>query len=114
MATPAPVAPKINQDAMMQFAFKVVGDLAAAMSGPLIYIGDRLGIFKALADGKPLTAPELAEKTGLKERYVPEWGSAMVASEYLKYDPQTRKLTMPPEHAQVLSNEDSPVFTGGL
>ncbi len=44
-----------NPDKTMNFAFKVVGDLAAAMSGPLIYIGDRLGLFKALANGNPLT-----------------------------------------------------------
>lgn len=111
---PAASAPAINQDAMMMFAFKVVGDLSAAMSGPLMYIGDRMGIFKALSDGKPVTAAELAEKTGLKERYVREWASAMVAAEYLKYDPATQKITMPAEHAQVLANEDSPVFTGGL
>ncbi len=106
--------PGINSESMMNFAFKVVGDLAAAMSGPLIYIGDRLGLFKALAEAGPVTVQHLAEKAGLKERYVREWASAMVAAEYLCYDPETRKVSMSPEQAMVLANEDSPVFTGGL
>src|SRR5438445_833426 len=72
-----------NPDKTMNFAFKVVGDLAAAMSGPLMYIGDHLGLFKALADGNPITVQELAEKLRLKERYVREWASAKVAAEYL-------------------------------
>jgi 2-polyprenyl-3-methyl-5-hydroxy-6-metoxy-1,4-benzoquinol methylase len=104
----------LNQESMMQFAFKVVGDLAAAMSGPLVYIGDRLQLFKALAESKAVTPQQLAEKTGLNERYVREWCSAMVAAEYLKYDPQTRTVALPPEHAMVLAHEDSPVFVGGL
>jgi len=113
MGSPA-TSPAVNPDKMMNFAFKVVGDLAAAMSGPLIYIGDRLGLFKALADGVPVTTQELAGKLGLKERYVREWASAMVASEYLSYDPASRRISMSPEQAMVLANEDSPVFTGGL
>ncbi len=105
---------QLSQERMMEFAFKVVGDLAAAMSGPLLYIGDKLGLFKLLAASGPLTVAELAERTGLNERYLREWSSAMVAAEYLKFEPQSGKLTLPPEHAMVLANDDSPVFTGGL
>jgi 2-polyprenyl-3-methyl-5-hydroxy-6-metoxy-1,4-benzoquinol methylase len=108
------VQPEINSEQMMNFAFKVVGDLAAAMSGPLLYIGDRLGLFKALAETGPVTVEKLAANQGLKERYVREWASAMVAAEYLKYDPNTRSVSLPPEHAMVLAHDDSPVFTGGL
>lgn len=106
--------PQINTEQMMNFAFKVVGDLAAAMSGPLLYIGDRLGLFKALAGTGPVTVEQLAADQGLKERYVREWAAAMVAAEYLKYDPTTRTISLPPEHAMVLAHDDSPVFTGGL
>ncbi|HKS96332.1 MAG TPA: methyltransferase domain-containing protein [Terriglobia bacterium] len=113
MGSPA-TSPAVDHDKMLNFAFKVVGDLAAAMSGPLIYIGDRMGLFKALADGAPVTSHELAEKLGLKERYVREWASAMVAAEYLSYDPQSRRFSMSPEQAMVLAHETSPVFTGGL
>lgn len=112
-ASPA-AAPQLNQQKMMDFAFKVVGDLAAAMSGPLIYIGDRLGLFKELAFSGSMTVQQLADKTGLQERYLREWSSAMVASEYLTYDPATQKISLKPEHAMVLANEDSPVFVGGL
>lgn len=112
--TQTATSPEINSEAMMAFAHKVVGDLAAAMSGPLLYIGDRLGMFKVLAEGGPSTVEDLARKLSLNERYVREWTSAMVAAEYLKYDPQTHHISLPPEHAMVLAHEDSPVFTGGL
>jgi 2-polyprenyl-3-methyl-5-hydroxy-6-metoxy-1,4-benzoquinol methylase len=106
--------PAIDSESMMKFAFKVVGDLAAAISGPLIYIGDRLGLFKILAESGPMTIHELAEKSGLKERYLREWASSMVASEYLAYDPTSRRISMSPEQAMVLAQENSPVFVGGM
>ncbi len=105
---------KSSQERMMEFAFKVVGDLAAAMNGPLVYIGDKLGLFKVLAEVGPVTSAQLAERTGLNERYLREWCSAMVAAEYLIYEPNNRTVALPPEHAMVLANDDSPVFTGGL
>lgn len=98
----------------MQFAHRVVGDLAAAMAGPLLYIGDRLGIFRALAASGPLTVQELADQTGLNERYLREWSAAMVAAEYLSYDPPRRTITLSREHAAVLADERSPVFVGGM
>ncbi len=104
----------VNPDAMMNFAHKVVGDLAAAMNGPLVYMGDRLGIFKMLASSGPLTAAQLADKCNLNERYVREWCAAMTAGEYLKYDPAKGTFTLPAEHAMVLANEDSPVFAMGF
>src|SRR5438128_1547800 len=107
MATAEKVQPQVNQQQMMDFAFKVVGDLAAAMSGPLIYIGDKLGLFKTLASSGPLTVGELAERTNLNERYLREWSSAMVAAEYLQYDPATQRVALSPEHSMVLANDDS-------
>jgi 2-polyprenyl-3-methyl-5-hydroxy-6-metoxy-1,4-benzoquinol methylase len=105
-------APDLNQ--ALQFAFKVVGDLASAMNTPLIYIGDRLGIFKAMADGKPVTSEELAQKTGLTERYIREWMKAMIAAEYLTYNSETRRASLSQEHALVLAQEGSPVFVMGV
>ena len=102
-----------NLDQALQFAFKVVGDLAAAMNTPLIYIADRLGIFKAMADGKPVNSEELAQKTGLTERYLREWMKAMIAAEYLSYNPDTGRATLSPEHALVLAKDGSPVFLMG-
>ena len=106
-----PIAPNLDQ--ALQFAFKVVGDLAAAMNTPLIYIGDRLGIFKAMADGKPVDSEELAQKTGLTERYLREWMKAMIAAEYLSYNPDTGRASLSPEHALVLAKDGSPVFLMG-
>jgi 2-polyprenyl-3-methyl-5-hydroxy-6-metoxy-1,4-benzoquinol methylase len=113
MATPAGVgaAPDLNQ--ALQFAFKVVGDLASAINAPLIYIGDKLGIYKAMSDGQPVNSEELAQKTGLTERYVREWMKAMIAAEYLSYNPDTRRATLTPERALVLAKDGSPVFLMG-
>lgn len=110
----APVPGQPDHEKMMQFAFKVVGDLAAAMSGPLLYIGDRLGLFKQLAETGPITVDELAARTGLNHRYLREWTSAMVAAEYLQYEPASGTIHLSPENAKVLADEDSPVFVGGI
>ncbi len=96
------------------FCLKVVGDLAAAMSGPLLYLGDREGLFKTIASQGPMTVAELAKATGLQERYLREWSAAMVAAEYLSYDPASGKLWLLPERAMVLANETSPAFVGGM
>ena len=60
---------------------RLVGDVGACVTGSLIVLGDQLGLYKAMADGKPVTAMELAGKTGLKERYVREWLSGQAAAE---------------------------------
>jgi SAM-dependent methyltransferase len=96
------------------FLFQVSGDIGAAMFGALNYIGDRLGIFKALADSGSVTSAELAAKTGLNERYLREWLSAMSAATYINYDAATAKYSMTPEHALVLAREESPFFLGGF
>lgn len=103
----------VNQEKMMEFAFKAVGDMAAAFSGPLIYIGDRLGLFKTIAAQGPLTVEQLTEKTKLQLRYLQEWTAAMTASGYLDFDPQKKSFSLSPEKAMVLANEDSPVFVQG-
>jgi 2-polyprenyl-3-methyl-5-hydroxy-6-metoxy-1,4-benzoquinol methylase len=94
-------------------AFRVVGDFGGAFALALGYIGDRLGIFRAMAGAGPLSSEELAQKTGLNERYVREWAKAMVASEYIDYDAATGKFVMTPEQAAVLTNETFPYFVGG-
>ncbi|MGH9534716.1 MAG: class I SAM-dependent methyltransferase [Terriglobales bacterium] len=114
MATSVTSSAGPDPGAMMNFAHRVVGDLAAAIAGPLLYIGDRFGLFRLLADQGPMAVQTLAEKTGLNERYLREWSSAMVAADYLRYDPQQRTLALPAEHAAVLANEDSPLFVGGM
>ena len=96
-----------------EFVGKALADLGGAFSVPLVRIGDRLGLYKALHAGGPMTAGELAEKTGIAQRYASEWLSQQAASTYLSYDAATARFTLPPEHAMVLAVEDSPVNLQG-
>jgi SAM-dependent methyltransferase len=96
------------------FAGQMTNDLGAAMQGALTYIGDRMGIFKALAAAGSVTVGELATRTGLNERYLREWLGAMTAAKYIEYNPANARYTMAPEHAMILANEDSPFFMGGF
>jgi 2-polyprenyl-3-methyl-5-hydroxy-6-metoxy-1,4-benzoquinol methylase len=108
------VAEQLDWKKAKDFLFQVSGDIGAAMFGALNYMGDRLGIFKALAEAGSVTSAELAVKTGLNERYLREWLSAMSAATYIDYDPTTKKYSMTPEHALVLAKEESPFFMGGF
>jgi 2-polyprenyl-3-methyl-5-hydroxy-6-metoxy-1,4-benzoquinol methylase len=95
------------------FVNRLLGDIGAATSGALVILGDHLGLFKAMADGEPLTAAELAGRVGVKERYVREWLSAQAASDYIIYDERTDRFSLPPEQAMVFAQEDSPAFFMG-
>lgn len=97
-----------------EFAGLMTNDLGAAMQGALSYIGDRLGIFKSLADAGAVTSVELAAKTGLDERYLREWLGAMTAAKYINYDAAVGRYSMPREHAMILADETSPFFMGGF
>jgi SAM-dependent methyltransferase len=92
------------------FMHKIVGDMAAAMSGSLVITGTKLGLYKALADQGAATSAELAERLGLDERYVREWLSAQAASGFVDYDPSSRRFSLNAEQRMALSNEDSPVY----
>jgi 2-polyprenyl-3-methyl-5-hydroxy-6-metoxy-1,4-benzoquinol methylase len=84
------------------------------MRGGLMYIGDRLGIFGSLADAGSVTAAELAQRTGLNERYLREWLGAMATAEYVEHDAEADTYFLPPEHALPLADEEFPFFTGGF
>ncbi|HEX6124256.1 MAG TPA: class I SAM-dependent methyltransferase [Pyrinomonadaceae bacterium] len=96
-----------------RLAFKVVEDMGGAFTMALGYLGKHLGLYKALAGAGPITSAQLAERTGLNERYVREWAKAMVAAEYIDYEPETKRFLMTEEQAFVLTDEDSPLFVGG-
>ncbi len=104
----------LDQAKAEKFVFRVVDDIATALRGGLCYIGDRLGIFKALASAGPVTVEELAKKTRLNARYLREWLGSMATADYVEYDPQTDRYTLPPEHALALADEESPFFAGGF
>jgi SAM-dependent methyltransferase len=92
---------------------KAIADMGASISGALIAIGERLGLYKALAAG-PLTSGELAGKTGTHERYVREWLNAQAAGGYITYDAESKAYRLPPEQALALAVEDSPAYLPGF
>ncbi|HSS20874.1 MAG TPA: class I SAM-dependent methyltransferase [Pyrinomonadaceae bacterium] len=103
----------INEEKMHAFLGKVVGDFGAALSSSLVYIGQKLGLYKALAAAESATPAELAEKTSTNERYVREWLINQAASGYIEYDAATGRYSMTPEQATGMANESSPFFVGG-
>lgn len=103
----------VDQERLESFVHQAVGDLGAAISGLLVHIGDRLGLYKAMASAGPVTSADLATRTGTAERYVREWLGNQAAGGYVCYDPKTGTYELPAEHAMVLAGEDSPVFLGG-
>jgi hypothetical protein len=98
----------IDEAKLNQFVGQMLGDLGGALSVPLVRIGDRLGLYRALHADGPMTPAELGTKTNVAERYAREWLSHQAASGYLVYDAGTGKFTLPPEQAMVFADPDSP------
>ena len=104
---------EIDEDKMNAFLGKVIGDFGASLSSVLGYIGQKLGLYEALADSSGLTPPELAAKTNTNERYIREWLINQASGDYVHYDPATGKYSMLPEQAVALTDEESPFYVGG-
>jgi SAM-dependent methyltransferase len=104
----------VNPDKLNAFMGKMLGDVGAAMNASLMLLGDKLGLYKALAAKGPLTAAELAKATGTTERYIREWLAAQAASGYVEYDSASGKFSMSPEQTLVFGDDDSPVFLGAV
>ena len=102
----------IDEDKMNQFLGKVVADFGASLSSALVYIGQKLGLYQALAEG-PATPTELAERTNTHERYVREWLINQAAGGYAEYDAGSGKYSLTPEQATALTDEHSPFYVGG-
>ncbi len=107
--------PKLNidPDKLNAFMGKALADMGAAIGTSLILIGDRLGLYKAMAGAGPITSQEVATKTGTTERYVREWLAAQAAAGYVEYDAASGKFTLPDEQALALAVENSPAFIPG-
>jgi SAM-dependent methyltransferase len=103
----------IDQAKLDAFLGQIVGELGAAMNAALVLIGDKLGLYKAMAGAGPMTAAELAQRTNTDERYVLEWLSAQAAGGYVTYDAAARTFTLPNEQAFALAVEDSPAYLPG-
>jgi ubiquinone/menaquinone biosynthesis C-methylase UbiE len=102
----------MNEATLMEFVHKSVGDVGALLAGSMVVIGDRLGLYRAMADKGPMTADELAAATGTQPRYVAEWLGAQAATGYLLYEGDGRYV-LPAEHAIPLTDETSPACVIG-
>ena len=103
----------VDQAKLEEFVGRAVGDLGSALTAALVVIGDKLGLYKAMASAPPLTPAELAKRTGTAERYVREWLNAQAAAGYLSYDTASGRYFLSPEQAVALADETSPAFVLG-
>ena len=98
-----------------EFVGRFAADLGAVLHCATVLIGDRLGLYRAMADGQWLTAEDLAGRTNTHLRYVREWLAAQAASGYAEYDPASERFRLTPEQAFALTSELNPLFApGGL
>ena len=103
----------VDEQRLQQFLGQAVTDMGAALNGALVMMGGELGLWRSMAGAGPLTAAEVAERSGVPERYVREWCSAEAASGYLEYDADDETFMLPPEQAMAFADEDSPVYLLG-
>lgn len=105
-------APALDMDRLNAFIHQFVTDLGASAHAGMVVIGEKLGLYKALAAG-PMSSKELATQTKTDERYVREWLSSQAAGGYITYDANTNKFSLSDEQAFTLANEDSPAYLPG-
>ncbi len=96
------------------FVFRAVDEVGATLNTALVVMGDRLGLYRAMAGAGPLTPAELAERCNVSERYTREWLNAQAAGGYVEYQAETGRYILPPEQAVALTDSDSPAFLPGF
>src|SRR2546421_3084369 len=106
-----PVA--IDGQKLEQFVFRAVDEVGATLNTALVVMGDKLGLYRALAGAGGLTPVELARRTGVSERYVREWLNAQAAGGDVEDDPVARVYTLPPQQTGALTDASSPAFLPG-
>src|SRR5580658_7528291 len=105
-------APALDMDKLNTFIGQFVTDLGASVHAGMVVIGERLGLYKALAAG-PMTPAELAAKTGTDARYLREWLASQAAGGYITYDETANRFSLTQEQAFTLAHEDSPAYLPG-
>ncbi|HTU96921.1 MAG TPA: class I SAM-dependent methyltransferase [Solirubrobacteraceae bacterium] len=105
---------EVDGDKLMEFVFRAVGEVGATLNAALVVMGDKLGLYRGLADGGAQSPAELAERTGTAERYVREWLNAQAAGGFVAYDPNGGRYSLPPEQAVALTDPDSPAYLPGF
>ena len=103
----------MNEEKLMTLLGKIVGDLGAAYSVPLVRMGEQLGLYAALRDHGPLTSDGLAGHTGCAERYVREWLANQAAGGYIEHDSAIGSFALTPEQAAVFADPEGPVYMLG-
>jgi SAM-dependent methyltransferase len=103
----------VDQAKLEQFVGKALGDIGSALTASLVVIGDKLGLYRAMAGAGPMTSKEIAAKTHTNERSVREWLNAQAAAGYVEYDAASGRYTLPPEQAVALVDEESPACVLG-
>ncbi len=107
-------AASVDPDKLMAFVFEAVDEVGATLNSALVVLGDKLGLYRAMAGAGPLTSDELAERTGTAERYVREWLNAQAAGGYVVYSPVTGRYELPAEQTVALTEPSSPAFLPGF
>jgi SAM-dependent methyltransferase len=108
------MAATVDEGRLEALMGRAVADMGAAVSAPLLLIGERLGLYKAMAGGGPLTPSDVALRAGASERYVREWLANQAAGGYVDYDADTDRYELNPEQALALADEDSPFYVLGF
>ena len=103
----------VDEQKLHDLLGRAIVDFGAVSTAPLVIIGDRLGLYRALASQGPMTSAELATHTETSERYVREWLNAQAASGYVHYDAGSGRYELTPEQALVFADADSPAFIVG-
>ena len=103
-------AVNINQDKLMSLVGMAMSELSGANGGVMISVGNKLGLYKAMAGRGPMFPAELAKRAGCAERYVREWLNCNAAGGYVTYHPETQQYELSPEQAMMLADDTSPVF----
>ena len=104
----------LDIDKLFEFVFRAVDEVGATLNTALVVMGDRLGLYRALARRGALTPGELAAETETAERYVREWLNAQAAGGYVEYEPETGRYSLPPEQTAALTDESSPAYLPGF
>jgi hypothetical protein len=101
----------MDEAKLQDFMGKLVTDIGGAAMMVNVLLGEELGLYRAMADGQPVTPEGLAERTGCNARLLREWLSAQAASGYVEHE--AGRFRLPPEQAMALADEDSPVYVAG-
>lgn len=100
----------VNQERLEELHGRLFGEISAGYGGVMVALGDKLGLYKAMAGGGPLSSHEVARRSGCAERYVREWLNSQVAGGYVDYHTSTATYELNAEQAALLADEASPYF----